>query len=105
MEKRPDAGDALLSFGIASAVRDVAISVGVVLGLVYLSTLFGLDISGPGWHRHPPHGTPTPAGLKLQASAGLSAFSIGPWAGLGVLAACVAVVVLACGLLFRLRDA
>ena len=70
MEKRPDAGDALVSFGIASAVRDVAISVASVLGLLYLF---------PSW--------------------------LPSWVGLGVLAACVAVVLLACGLLFRLRDA
>ena len=88
MEKRPDAGEALVSFGIASAVRDVAISVASVLSLLYLFPLLGLDISGPGWHRHPPHSTPVPSS----------------WAGPGVLAACVAVAFLVGGLLLRLRD-
>ena len=48
----PDAGEALVSFGIATAVRDAAISVGIVLGLLYLFPVLGLAVSSPGWHRH-----------------------------------------------------
>jgi ABC-2 type transport system permease protein len=45
------------------------------------------------------------AGLQIQASAGLSRLPIGPWAGLGVLAAWATAALLAGGLLLRLRDA
>ena len=33
----PDPSEAAVGFGLATAARDVAISVGVVLGLLYLS--------------------------------------------------------------------
>ena len=45
------------------------------------------------------------AGLEIQASTGLRGLPIGPWAGLGVLAAWAAAALLAGGLLLRLRDA
>jgi ABC-2 type transport system permease protein len=93
------------SFGIATAVRDVAICVGIVLGLLYLFPVLSLVISNPGWRRLPQRTTPMTAGLRLPASAGLSALSISPWAGLGVLAVCAAAALLVGGLLLRLRDA
>ena len=97
-----DAGEALARFGIATAVRDGAITIGIVLGLVYL---FPVLISHPGWQRRPRHLTPLTGGLRLPAGTGLSTLSIGSLDGLGVLAACAAAAVLAGGLLLRLRDA
>jgi hypothetical protein len=41
----PDAGEALTGFGIATAVRDAAIAVGIMVGLLYLFPVLGLDIS------------------------------------------------------------
>ena len=49
--------------------------------------------------------TPMNAGLAIQATRNLGTLPIGPWAGLGVLAAWTAVALLAGGLLLRLRDA
>jgi ABC-2 type transport system permease protein len=72
----PDADEALVSFGIATAVRDAAISLGILLGLRYLLPVLGL-----------------------------SALPITPWTGLGVVAAWVAAVLLVGGLLLRCRDA
>jgi ABC-2 type transport system permease protein len=95
----PDTGDALVGFSIATAVRDGAISVGIVLGLLYLLPVVGAVISSPGGHQHPRY--IALAGLKLQAST----LSIGPLTGPGVLAACAAAVLLVGGLLLRLRDA
>jgi ABC-2 type transport system permease protein len=45
------------------------------------------------------------AGLAIQATINLRSLPIGPWAGLGVLAAWAAGALLAGGLLLRLRDA
>jgi hypothetical protein len=41
----PDAGEALIGFGLATAVRDAAIALGIMLGLLYLFPVLGLDIS------------------------------------------------------------
>jgi ABC-2 type transport system permease protein len=96
---------ALLSLGIATAVRDAATAIGTVLGLLYLFPVLGLAVTSPGWHQHLQQIAPMTAGLEIQASTGLSTLPISPWAGLGVLAAWAAAALLAGGLLLRLRDA
>jgi ABC-2 type transport system permease protein len=96
---------ALLSLGVATAVRDSAVAIGVVLGLLYIFPIFGLIVSSPPWQRHLQQLGPMTAGLEVQASTGLSHLPIGPWAGLGVLAAWAAAALLGGGLLLRLRDA
>ena len=96
---------ALLSLGVATAVRDAATAIGIVLGLLYLFPVLGLAVTSPGWHRHLQQIAPMTAGLEIQASTGLSHLPISPWAGLGVLAAWAAAALLAGGLLLRLRDA
>jgi len=95
---------ALLSLGIATAVRDAATAIGTALGLLYLFPVLGLAISSPGWHRHLQQVAPMTAGLEIQASNGLSHLPVSPWVGLGVLAAWAAAALLGGGLLFRLRD-
>ena len=67
----------LLSLGVAVAVRDSGFAIGVVLGLLY---------------------------LDIEATTGLHALPLSPWAGLGVLAAWAAGALLAGGLLFWQRD-
>jgi ABC-2 type transport system permease protein len=96
---------ALLSLGIATAVREAAVAIGIVLGLLYLFPVLGLAVASPGWHRHLQQIAPMTAGLEIQASSGLSRLPISPWAGLGVLAAWAAAALLAGGLLLRFRDA
>jgi ABC-2 type transport system permease protein len=44
------------------------------------------------------------AGLAIQATRDLDRLPIGPWAGLGVLAAWAAAAVLAGGVVFTVRD-
>lgn len=51
------------------------------------------------------HIGPTTAGLAIQATAHLHSLPIGPWAGLGVLAAWAAAALLLGGVLLELRDA
>lgn len=95
---------ALLSLGIATAVRDAAVAIGIVLGLLYLFPILTQVAGSPGAARHLQQIGPMTAGLEIQASTGLRGLPIGPWAGLGVLAAWAAAALLAGALVLRLRD-
>jgi ABC-2 type transport system permease protein len=96
---------AVLSFGVATAVRDTAASIGVVLGLLYLFPFLAQVVSDPAWHRHLEQIGPMTAGLAIQATTNLQSLPISPWAGLGVLAIWAGVALVAGGILLRLRDA
>jgi ABC-2 type transport system permease protein len=97
---------ALLSLGIATAVRDSAVAIGVVLGLLYLSPIIISVVAGdPVWTHRLERYAPMSAGLTIQDTTGLRGLPISPWGGLGVLAAWAAVAMLAGGLVLRLRDA
>ena len=78
---------ALLSLGIASAVRETAVAIGVVLGFLYLFPFLAQVVSDPAWHRRLEQIGPMTAGLAIQATTNLQTLPISPWAGLGVLAA------------------
>jgi len=96
---------ALLSLGTATIVRDSAVAVGIVLGLLYLFPIVANVVGNAQWHRHLEQIGPMTAGLAIQATTDLRSLPISPWAGLGVLAAWAAGALLAGGLLLRLRDA
>ena len=96
---------ALLSLGVATAVRDSATAVGVVLALLFLFPIVASVVTDPHWQRHLLQIAPMTAGLAIQSTTGLRSLPIGPWAGLGVLAAWAAGSLLTGGLLLRLRDA
>jgi ABC-2 type transport system permease protein len=96
---------ALLSLGTAAALRDSATAIGVVLGLLYLFPILAQAVTNPDWKRHLKQIAPMDAGLAIRATTDLDSLPIGPWAGLGVLAAWAVAAVLAGGLLLRLRDA
>jgi len=96
---------ALLSLGVATAVRDGAAAIGIVLGLLYLFPILGQVVGSATWHRHLEEFAPMTAGLAIQATTGLRSLPISPWAGLGVLAAWAAGAMAVGGLLLRLRDA
>jgi ABC-2 type transport system permease protein len=95
---------ALLSLGIATAIRDTAVSLGAVLAVLYLPPLLAEAVSGP-LRRHLEQVAPMTAGLAVQATTNSRSQVIGPWAGLAVLAAWAAGALLIGGLLLRLRDA
>jgi ABC-2 type transport system permease protein len=101
----PDPREAAVGFGIATAARDVAISVGVVLGLLYLLPTLGRVFSSPSWPRGPQHIGPTTAGLRLQADTGLHSLPIGALAGPGLLVGLAACALVVGGLLLRFCDA
>lgn len=95
---------ALLSLGVATAIRDTAASIGVVLGLLYLFPLLAQTINSPAWQRHLEQIGPMTAGLAIQATTDVRSLPISPWAGLGVLAAWSAGALLIGGLLLHLKD-
>jgi hypothetical protein len=96
---------ALLGLGVGAAVRDTAGALTTVLGLLYLSPIFVMFVGDPVWRERIQRVTPMPAGLAVQATKGLADLPIGPWTGLGVLAAYAASALLAGAALFRVRDA
>ncbi len=96
---------ALLSLGAATAVRDSAAAIGVVLGLLYLFPIFAQVVTDLEWRQRLQQIAPMSAGLAIQATTGLHSLPIGPWAGLGVLAAWATAALVLGGLLLRLRDA
>ncbi len=95
---------ALLSLGIATAIRDTAVSIGAVLGLLYLPPVLAQVVSDP-LRRYLQQSAPMTAGLTIQATTNLHSLPIAPWTGLGVLAAWSAAALLAGGLLLQVRDA
>ncbi|MFD7711753.1 ABC transporter permease subunit [Streptomyces sp. NPDC059786] len=96
---------ALLGLGVATAVRDAASAIGIVLGLLYLFPVVTRVVNDPEWQRHLQQISPMTAGLAIQATVQLPELPIGPWAGLGVLAAWAAAALLLGGLLLYRRDA
>jgi ABC-2 type transport system permease protein len=97
---------ALVSLGSATAIRDSAPAIGAVLGLLYLFPVIAAALArNQTWYRHLEQIGPMTAGLAIQATTGLRSLPIGPWAGLGVLAAWAAGAMLAGGLLLEMRDA
>jgi len=97
---------ALLSLGLAAAVRESAVAIGTVLGLLYLSPIIIAVVAGdPVWTHRLERYAPMTAGLTIQDTVRLRALPISPWGGLGVLAAWAGGALLLGGVLLRLRDA
>ena len=96
---------ALLSLGVAAAVRDSAAAIGLVLGVLYLFPLAAAVISNPPLSRHLQQIGPLPAGLDAQATIGLKALPLTPWQGLGVVTLWTAGALLLGALALKFRDA
>jgi ABC-2 type transport system permease protein len=96
---------ALLALGVATAVRDSAVAIGLVLGLLYLFPIVSSVVGNQHWQRHLEQIGPMNAGLYVQATVGLSALPLTPWQGLGVLAAWAVGALLLGALALCLRDA
>ena len=95
----------LLSLGVATAVRDSATGIGVVLALLYILPIISQTISDPEWQRRLEKVAPMSAGLAIQATTDLATLPISPWAGLGVTAGWAAAALALGGLLLWRRDA
>jgi ABC-2 type transport system permease protein len=96
---------ALIGLGVATAVRDAASAIGIVLGLLYLFPVVIRVVNDPEWQRHLQQISPMTAGLAVQATVHPHELPIGPWAGLGVLAMWAAAALLVGSLLLHRRDA
>ncbi|TDD62416.1 ABC transporter permease [Actinomadura darangshiensis] len=95
---------ALLALGVGTAVREQAAAITAVLALLWIVPIITRLIASAKWEDRLDKIAPMPAGLAVQATRGLERLPIGPWNGLGVLAAYAAVALLAGGALFTLRD-
>jgi ABC-2 type transport system permease protein len=62
-------------------------------------------VSDAKWHERLEKYAPMTAGLNIQVTRGLDQLAIGPWAGLGVLAAYAGAALVGGLLVFRFRDA
>jgi ABC-2 type transport system permease protein len=96
---------ALLSLGVATAVRETAVAIGLVLGLLYVFPVVTSVIGNQHWQRHLEQIGPMTAGLDIQATVGLKSLPLPPWEGLGVLALWAAGALILGALIFRFRDA
>jgi len=96
---------ALLSLGVAIAVRETAVAIGFVLGLLYVFPVVTSVVGNQHWQRHLEQTGPMTAGLYIQATANLRSLPLTPWEGLGVLALWAAGALIIGALLFRFRDA
>ena len=94
---------ALLALGIATVVRDAATGVGIVLALLHLIPLVAQAVGDPDLRELLERIGPG-AGLAIQATTDLPDRPIGPWAGIGVLAAWAAVALLLAARSIQRRD-
>ena len=72
---------ALLALGVATAVRDSAVAIGLVLGLLYLFPIVSSVVGNQHWQRHLEQIGPMTAGLYIQATVGLEHPAAHPLAG------------------------
>ena len=96
---------ALTSLGAAVAVRDSAVAIGAVLGVLCLVPVVAAVVTNATVQRHLLQAAPMTTGQDIRATTGLGGLPLSPWRGLAVLAAWAAGALLAGGRLFRFRDA
>ncbi|MEO3810980.1 ABC transporter permease [Sphaerisporangium sp. B11E5] len=96
---------ALLSLGVTTVLRDTAVSITAVLTLLYVVPVISTFVTDPEWLDRLRKISPMTAGLAIQATRDLDRLPIGPWPGLGVLAAYAAVAMIVGGVLFVVREA
>jgi len=96
---------ALLSLGVAAAVRDSAVAIGLVLGLLYVFPIVASLVSDATVSRHLQQIGPMSAGLDALATIGVKSLPLSPWQGLGVVALWTAGALLLGALALKSRDA
>ncbi len=95
---------ALLSLAVAAAVRDVAVSIGTVVALLFAPPLLA-QILGGSLGEAIKRFAPMTAGLEIQHTSGLRRLPIQPWPGLAVLGGWALAAMLLAALLLARRDA
>ncbi|WP_026416001.1 ABC transporter permease [Actinomadura oligospora] len=96
---------ALLSLGLATALRDSGAAIITVLSVLYAVPILTRLVSSEHWKRRLEKYAPMKAGLSVQATKNLAELPLSPWHGLGVLALYAVGCLCLGALLFRLRDA
>jgi ABC-2 type transport system permease protein len=96
---------ALMSFGLASVLRDTAASLATVLSLLLIFPILSGLVTDPHWREALTRYSPMSAGLSIQVTRDPSGLAIQPWAGLGVLALYAVAASLLGYVLFAARDA
>jgi ABC-2 type transport system permease protein len=96
---------ALLAVGVTLAVRESAVAIGVVLGLLFIFPILSAVIPDPVLARHLEQIAPMTAGLYIQVTTGVRGLPLTPWQGLGVLALWTAGALLLGAMVLKLRDA
>lgn len=96
---------ALLALGVTTVVRESAVAIGVVLGLLFLFPILITGVSNQTLIRHLEQISPLLAGQDILATTGLTGQPLSPWPALGVVALWAAGALLLAGLVFRRRDA
>jgi ABC-2 type transport system ATP-binding protein len=102
---RVDEVIALLSLGVAAAVRDSVAAIGLVLGLLYLFPIAAAVVSDATISRHLQQIGPLPASLDVKATIGVNSLPLTPWQGLSVVALCTAGALLLGAFALKSRDA
>ncbi len=96
---------ALFSLASHTIVRSSAAAIGIVLGLLFVFPILAAAVTDPEWQRHLEQIAPSSAGLAIQATTGVDAIPISPWAGLGVLCLWVVGALVVAAVLLEVRDA
>ncbi len=78
---------ALLAIGVTAALRDTALSMVTLLGLLLAAPVVASFVTHEVWRDRLLTYSPMTAGLSVQATRHLDTLPVAPWPGLGVLAA------------------
>jgi ABC-2 type transport system permease protein len=92
----------LLAIGVATIARDTAAAITATLMLLFATPMLRMLVTDPVWQGRLERYSPMTAGLAVQITK--DGAPIGPWHGLGVLAAYAGVALLAGAVLFAVRD-
>ncbi|MER5756702.1 hypothetical protein [Streptomyces sp. NPDC002088] len=95
----------LLGLALATLLRDTSGAITLGLGILYIVPVLANTLASSTWQHRLERWAPMPAGLSIQATKNLERLAIGPWPGLGVLAAYAAGLLAAGAVLLRARDA
>nr|WP_258940049.1 ABC transporter permease subunit [Actinomadura glauciflava] len=96
---------ALLALGVGTVLREPAAAISAVLALLWIVPVVTRLVGDDAWRERLEKAAPMTAGLAVQVTRGVDRLPIGPWEGLGVLAAYTAAALLAGGAVLTARDA
>ncbi|MFF6990334.1 ABC transporter permease [Streptomyces sp. NPDC010273] len=95
----------LLGLSLATLLRDTAGAITLGLAVLYVVPVLSHLFNSPTWQHRLQRWAPMPAALSIQSTKNLDLLAIGPWPGLGVLAAYAVGLLAVGGAVLRLRDA